>query len=344
MLVPEDLGGERWAGARGGGAGGAGRVEVRLSGPELTAAAAREALLAAGGGGKGAGAGVSAAAAGSPPLRVLPGVVRALERVGWGRVCGVCPHLRGCRLRLRDRDGRAHVVAVEWGSLAPNGGLSLDCTFPEQIDDSQWRAPRGDTEGTWLADALEAAVAACDAALERFQEAWAVLEDMDAACVVVEPQRPTYATLHRRLLVAGQCALLVHLRPDPPVVPASLQFLGPPRTVDGLKKRWFERCGAWDHARPFLDNLEAATGLDLRATAASLPAAAAEEEDAFTCAICYAEELGPGGDKPCITCANSSCNHWFHRECLEEYLGDQAGAAGFLGGTCPYCSGVIEFE
>ena len=278
-------------------------------------------------------------------LGALPGVVRALERVGWGRVAGVCPDLRGCRLRLQDRDGRVHVVAAEWGALGPGDGLSLDCAFPEQVDDTAWRAPAGGAPGAWLADALEEAVAACEAALERYQEVWAALEDLDAACHVVEPQRPTYAALHRRILVAGKCALLVQLQAQAPVVPASLQFLGPPRTVDGLKRRWYEKCGAWDPARPFLDNLEAATGLDLRAgPAADADPPAAASQGAFTCGICYTEELGPGGSKPCVTCGNASCSHWFHRECLEEHLksGGQTAAAGFIGGSCPYCSGLIE--
>ena len=260
-------------------------------------------------------------------------------------MAGVCPDLRGCRLRLQDRDGRVHVVAAEWGALGPGDGLSLDCAFPEQVHDTAWRAPAGGAPGAWLADALVEAVAACEAALERYQEVWAALEDLDAACHVVEPQRPTYAALHRRILVAGKCALLVQLQPRAPVVPASLQFLGPPRTVDGLKRRWYERCGAWDHARTFLDNLEAATGLDLRAgPAADADPPAAASQGAFTCGICYAEELGPGGSKPSVTCGNASCNHWFHRECLEEHLksGAQSAAAGFIGGSCPYCSGLVE--
>ena len=71
---------------------------------------------------------------------------------------------------------------------------------------------------------------------------------------------------------------------------------------------------------------------------------AAASQGAFTCGICYTEELGPGGSKPCVTCGNASCSHWFHRECLEEHLksGGQTAAAGFIGGSCPYCSGLIE--
>jgi hypothetical protein len=95
--------------------------------------------------------------------------------------------------------GRSHTVRLLPPASYPAAAPAVEAALPLPLE-LTWR-PRSSTLGQ--------AVAQLEAALERHQQLWESLDDLDAAAWVVEPERPPRGCTYRRVALGRHVSLAV---------------------------------------------------------------------------------------------------------------------------------------
>lgn len=260
-------------------------------------------------------------------------------------------------VRVRDAAGRRHVARV-----------SLPLAFPEQAPEVRAEVPAPLKvrwhRGASLLDVVEQ----FQHELGRYQDAWAVLDDLDAHAWVLEPESAarTRAVMVRRVALGASSSLQLEVTPARARAVCDVRFVGADREVGPLREKWRGRRRLWNSDALLRANLEEV--LDI-----SLPKPVAQDDSAgiaVECGICYVYRLGGGesegapvglggggggsgagagvgGALPDVVCDNSKCGRPFHRACLVQWLrSDTSTRTSYstLYGKCPYCSSPLEVD
>ncbi|KAG1366685.1 putative E3 ubiquitin-protein ligase FANCL [Cocos nucifera] len=160
--------------------------------------------------------------------------------------------------------------------------------------------------------------------LQKLQEFWSIMEDIDRNLWVLDPKQPSLATSYRQICLDS--------------------------IIDLLRKNWRKNGRKWTKDKPFHENL--ATLLE---TTLPRPHAVSNKNDEqVDCGICYArylpldDEFGDNsGSAPDYTCENLSCSRAFHTVCLRDWLRSittTRQSFDVLFGNCPYCSEPVAVK
>ncbi|OVA16068.1 Fanconi anemia complex [Macleaya cordata] len=185
--------------------------------------------------------------------------------------------------------------------------------------------------------------------LEKLQEFWSTLDNIDRSLWVVGPRQPSRATSFRQINLGNECSILLSINVYDPRSLPECRFLGPDSIVDLMKKKWKRNSKRWTKDKSLVENLE-----NLMETSFPGPPDSWRDEEQVECGICYAQclpindELGAkSGSGPDYTCDNSSCNRAFHSVCLGDWLRSittTRQSFDVLFGNCPYCSGPVAVK
>lgn len=292
-----------------------------------------------GGGGGGGGAALPAAA-------FYERVLKELADLGWARVCGMDGAMRSLQIRARDPAGREHVLSLQLPADYPFSAPQVSAALPERFVLSTWDN-NGDASSS--SSSLLSAVKEFEGVLGGYQALFSALDDMDAHCWVLEPERPLRSDVHRRIAIGRHASLRIELDARAPMraVP-DCRFLGSEAAVAPLRARLNENMRDWVTSGDLLPraNLEAVLGLRLpRAPEREVGdgEGATEMELGLECGICYAYRLD---DKvPEVACDRAECARPYHRPCIVEWLKtlpDTRQSFETLFGACPYCEQHIS--
>eukprot|EP01094_Clydonella_sp_ATCC50884_P007960 TRINITY_DN1720_c0_g1_i4.p1 TRINITY_DN1720_c0_g1~~TRINITY_DN1720_c0_g1_i4.p1 ORF type:complete len:360 (-),score=68.53 TRINITY_DN1720_c0_g1_i4:137-1216(-) len=176
--------------------------------------------------------------------------------------------------------------------------------------------------------------------VEGFAEFWAVMEEMDAECCVLEPDMPTRADTSRRMALPDHCSILVHINPDSPFQICECRFLGAESTVNDLCQRLHVNISKWQTSRTPLANLREVLNVEFPARSSE-----AFEESGMECAICYSSRVN--NLLPDRVCDDENCRKAFHSRCLLEWLRSVPSSQqsfDTMFGRCPYCTYPINVK
>ncbi|KAF6157968.1 hypothetical protein GIB67_015284 [Kingdonia uniflora] len=158
--------------------------------------------------------------------------------------------------------------------------------------------------------------------LEKLQELWSTLDDIDRDLWVVHPRQPSRATSLRQINLGNGCYALLSINACDPRSLPECRFLGSDSIVDYMGKTWRRNNKRWLKDKPFLENLAI-----VLAIMPPKPPEAQRDDQQVECGICYAQclpvdnELGArSGSGPDYKCDNVTCNRAFHSVCLEDWL------------------------
>lgn len=259
-----------------------------------------------------------------PPRTFYERLLRDAAAIGWNRV-HVHSDLRGVDVICLDKGGRSHTLQIR---LSSDLHALPKCTaaLPEPFQVST--------------TALPAAVSQFEGRLQDFQLLWHALDDIDAHCDVLEPERANRAQLFRRIAIDDHTSVRFELDARAPTsaVP-TCRFLGAHASVAPLRATLNANVHLWDSSGATLprDNIS-------RVLAVSLPKPRPKDTNDFDndCGICYAYRLNDA--VPDIACDRATCAKAYHRICLVEWLRalpDTKQSFDTLVGTCVYCELAI---
>lgn len=247
-----------------------------------------------------------------------------IEAVGWEHLVCLGEDLMSVRFRIFDRAGREHNVEITLPSTYPEVEPAVSSELPIAFE-LQW------SKEATLKDALNQ----FHETIDKFQDFWHVMEDIDMNVWVMEPVHPSRASSFRRIALVNAFS--------PRSVP-ECRFFGSDLAITPLRKSWNSNIRRWKVDRLLRENLE-----DILETTFPSPQDSIQEDISADCGICYAFRLpnAERGSVPDRACDNPSCGRPFHSACLIEWLRSittTRQSFDVLFGNCPYCSHPIAVK
>jgi E3 ubiquitin-protein ligase FANCL len=270
-----------------------------------------------------------------PPASFYEGLLQDLADVGWANVDDMDDSMRNIILCCTDAADRVHAVSVALPLDYPTSPPQVTAALPERFGIT-WT--RGSTS-------LSGVLSQFRAALEKYQDVFDTLDDLDANCLILEPEKPLRSDAYRRLALGKHSSLRIELDVRKPtrVVP-ECRFLGSEAAVGPLRIRLNENMRSWDMSGAVTprSNLETVLSLTLPPPRDATRQASAEDMG-LECGICYTYRLDDS--VPEVACDRAECARPYHRPCLTEWLQalpDTRQSFETLFGACPYCEHPIS--
>uniref|UniRef100_M4BBE4 RING-type domain-containing protein n=1 Tax=Hyaloperonospora arabidopsidis (strain Emoy2) TaxID=559515 RepID=M4BBE4_HYAAE len=303
-----------------------------------------------------------------PSAKYYARLLAELEVVGWQCLRQLTDDLRSLELEIKDQRGRNHVIQVllplQYDAEGFGGKPECLVDAPEPLE-LRWPPDCTKYSSGVLLDVV---LKQFELFLDKFQAFWDVLDALDAATCVLEPQHPTRATGRRRVALDRRASVQFEVDPlCPAAMPRELSFFGNQVSVGALRELWGSSAWSrWDESRSMQANLEDVLNIKLPS-----PTTTKLEELAAECGICYAYRLEDGKDEtnnkaergsgalpmqseskqergsclPDRLCENVKCNRPFHAKCLYDWLRalpTSRQSFHTIFGECPYCRDAIS--
>ncbi|KAL3681051.1 hypothetical protein R1sor_024007 [Riccia sorocarpa] len=168
-----------------------------------------------------------------------------LDAVGWEHLVWLADDLSSLHLRIFDSAGREHIILIDlppgFPEMQPTA--STLSNLPVLVD---LRSLHGGS--------LKDIVSQYETAIEKYQDFWKVMEDVDRRVWVMEPDHPS------RAVILFGASLLVVIAPCPYwwilFHPDLCRFFGSDAVISPLRKRMNSGLRKWDQTRLLIANLE----------------------------------------------------------------------------------------
>ncbi|CAN6450657.1 unnamed protein product [Victoria cruziana] len=270
----------------------------------------------------------------SQPASWYRSLYAEIEEVGWENLSSFGEALTSLTFSIRDRNDMAHKLKMILGKDYPNSAPSIVADVPFCCE-LRWSNKCR----------LKDAVYQFHMHIEKFQEFWFILDDIDKTLLVLEPRPSSRAASYRHVDLGNDCTLLVSIDP----YTARCRFFGAAPKINSLWRKWKQNNQRWKCDTSFRENLECILGIRLPAAPSAM-----DDHPQIDCGICYAyylpedSELGvERGNMPDYVCENERCGRAFHIICLRDWLQSittTRKSFGALYGNCPYCSEPVAVK
>lgn len=276
-----------------------------------------------------------------PPAKFYDCLFNEIDAIGWDSLAPVGSDLNQLHFRIFDQAGREHIVEVilpvGYPKVPPMASADLPC-----IVDFDWQG--GD---------IKSLLQQYGDAIQRYQDFWAVMEDLDNKFWIMEPEHPSRANTFRRIALGGHCSLSLTIDPLSPRSFPECRFFGSDMVISPLRKKLNNNIKKWNVDKFLTENLMEV----LEMVPPSQQDTTTHEDMSVGCGICYAFRLSDGdptndnfvkeGSIPDRACDNGNCGRPFHTNCLVEWLRSittTRQSFDVLFGNCPYCSHPIAVK
>ncbi|XP_062101357.1 uncharacterized protein LOC133807187 isoform X2 [Humulus lupulus] len=264
-------------------------------------------------------------------------VYSEIEEIGWEHLGRLGGDLTFLSLRILDKKDRVHFLEIQLDTTYPKCPPSISADVP-YIFDLEWSAH----------SRLKNVVQQFQEHLEKLQEFWSTLEDIDKA-LWVDHKMSSLAMSSRSINIGNDCFIILSINVIDPRSLPEIRFVGSGQLVDTMRMNWQRNRKKWKKDISFVENLTCLLETQLP----SSPVAQKNDQQ-DECGICYAQCLpvdGELGDKSGsgtdYMCENTSCHKAFHSICLGDWLRSittTRQSFNVLFGNCPYCSEPVAVK
>ncbi|KAJ6678810.1 UBIQUITIN LIGASE PROTEIN PHF9 FANCONI ANEMIA GROUP L PROTEIN [Salix viminalis] len=238
-------------------------------------------------------------------------VYSEIEEVGWEHLVRFGGDLEFLSFRITDKKGRVHVMEIQLDKTYPQKPPSVSAEVP-YIFNVKWS----------VKSRLKDLVQQFREHLEKLQEFWSTMEDIDHSLCVTNKKELSRATTCRQIDIGNDCLIMLSINAKDPSSLPECRFMGSGLVVNPVRKLWLRNNKQWMKDKTFLENLAFVLETEL-----PRPSHVLENDQQVECGICYAqylpmdEELGSrSGAGTDHTCDNTSCGRAFHTVCLVDWL------------------------
>ncbi|KAK4416373.1 E3 ubiquitin-protein ligase FANCL [Sesamum alatum] len=261
-----------------------------------------------------------------------------VEEVGWEHLVKLGEDLTFLSFRVMDTKGRVHILEI-----------TLDETYPKCPPSVSADVPYNFSLECSSHSNLRDVVQQFQKHVDKLQDFWSTLDDIDRSFWVTDPKHSHCATSYRQIKIGNDCSIILSINANDPLSLPECRFLGSDTTVNFLRDIWKRNCKRWTKDKSFPENLARVFDTQL-----PQPPHVQKNEEQVECGICYAQylpiddELGAkSGSATDYTCENGNCNRAFHSVCLGDWLRSittTRQSFDVLFGNCPYCSDPIAVK
>ncbi|KAJ6732716.1 UBIQUITIN LIGASE PROTEIN PHF9 FANCONI ANEMIA GROUP L PROTEIN [Salix koriyanagi] len=238
-------------------------------------------------------------------------VYSEIEEVGWEHLVRFGGDLEFLSFRITDKKGRVHVMEIQLDKTYPQKPPSVSAEVP-YIFNVKWS----------VKSRLKDLVQQFREHLEKLQEFWSTMEDIDHSLCVTNKKELSRATTCRQIDIGNDCLIMLSINAKDPSSLPECRFMGSGLVVNPVRKLWLRNNKRWMKDKTFPENLAFVLETEL-----PRPSHVLENDQQVECGICYAqylpmdEELGSrSGAGTDHTCDNTSCGRAFHSVCLVDWL------------------------
>jgi len=254
--------------------------------------------------------------------------------IGWDRVRNCADDFSSFSI-VHDNELRQSVLDVRVPPAFPNEAPTCTSSdLPQLRLELDW-SEAGKRNLRTVFEAFEGEV-------EVFLPVWEKLSQLDEACCVIDPDRPTGKDLHRRIVVNREVSVQVTVDPETLHDCPKLNFLGADEQVEFLRRNYERNIASYDPNDNLAESLERLLGIELPG-----PDVASDGEYLVDCCICYSHVLD--GETPIKSCDGAAgggrCGQRFHERCLYSYMvqtTDKQIYLGVIAGKCLGCGSRIS--
>lgn len=265
-------------------------------------------------------------------------VYSEIEEIGWERLVRFGGDLEFLSFRITDKKGRVHIMEIQLDKTYPQKPPSVSAEVP-YIFNVKWS----------VKSRLKDLVQQFREHLEKLQEFWSTLEDIDNSLCVTNKKKLSRATTCRQIDIGNDCSIMLSINARDPRSLPECRFVGSGPVVNPVRKLWLRNNKRWMKDKTLPENLAFILETEL-----PRPSHVLENDQQVECGICYAqylpidEELGSrSGAGTDHTCDNTSCGRAFHTVCLVDWLRSittTRQSFDVLFGNCPYCSEPVAVK
>ncbi|KAL0450124.1 UNVERIFIED_CONTAM: E3 ubiquitin-protein ligase FANCL [Sesamum latifolium] len=237
-----------------------------------------------------------------------------VEEVGWEHLVKMGEDLTFLSFRVMDTKGRVHILEITLDETYPSCPPSVSADVPYNFS-LEWSSH----------SKLRDVVQQFQKHVDKLQDFWSTLDDIDRSFWVTDPKHSHYAMSYRQIKLGSDCSIILSINANDPL------------SLPEAKEKSFPE----NLARVFDTQLPQ-------------PPHVQKNEEQVECGICYAQylpiddELGAkSGSATDYTCENGNCNRAFHSVCLGDWLRSittTRQSFDVLFGNCPYCSDPIAVK
>ncbi|XP_030496358.2 uncharacterized protein LOC115712235 isoform X1 [Cannabis sativa] len=264
-------------------------------------------------------------------------VYSEIEEIGWEHLGRLGGDLTFLSLRILDKKGRVHFLEIQLDTTYPKCPPSISADVP-YIFDLEWSTH----------SRLKNVVQQFQEHLEKLQEFWSTLEDIDKA-LWVDHKMSSLAMSSRSINIGNDCFIILSINVMDPRSLPEIRFVGSGQHVDMMRMNWQRNRKQWKKDSSFVENLTCLLETQLPSSPVSQ-----KNDQQVECGICYAQclpfddELGDkSGSGTDYMCENISCHKAFHSICLGDWLRSittTRQSFNVLFGNCPYCSEPVAVK
>ncbi|KAH0685496.1 hypothetical protein KY290_016973 [Solanum tuberosum] len=261
-----------------------------------------------------------------------------VEEIGWEHLVRFGEDLRLLSFHIKDKKGRVHILQITLDGSYPNHPPSISADVP-YLFNLKWS----------INSRLKDAIQQFHKHLDKLQDFWNLMDDIDHSLLVSDLRYPQRALSHRQLNISNDSYIILSIDANDPTSLPDCRFLGSDSGVERLRAMWRKNCKRWMRDKPFSENLAHVLDIQLHG-----PSSIQKTDPQTECGICYAQylpiddELGDkSGSGTDCTCENNSCSRAFHSVCLGDWLRSittTRQSFDVLFGNCPYCSDPIAVK
>ncbi|KAJ6367294.1 hypothetical protein OIU77_003616 [Salix suchowensis] len=205
-------------------------------------------------------------------------VYSEIEEVGWEHLVRFGGDLELLSFRITDKKGRVHVMEIQLDKTYPQKPPSVSAEVP-YIFNVKWS----------VKSRLKDLVQQFREHLEKLQEFWSTMEDIDHSLCVTNKKELSRATTCRQIDIGNDCLIMLSINTKDPSSLPECRFMGSGLVVNPVRKLWLRNNKRWMKDKTFPENLAFVLETEL-----PRPSHVLENDQQVECGICYAQYLPYG--------------------------------------------------
>ena len=145
---------------------------------------------------------------------------------------------------MPDPSNRSHDVTITLPASYPDSTPQCQLGLPQKVA-FQWKRT----------NPLSSILSAVRSIINRFDDVWSVLEDLDKHCIVIDPTNPTFEHNYRRIYLRtpfaiglypeNQCSMMYTVNVEKPFAMGEMLIVGPAAQKEVFEKRLNEHLREW---------------------------------------------------------------------------------------------------